>query len=178
MPDIPVEIVDALHAGTQEALYELMENHDLGFAVDWREEDTEIVAICEGVLKTGKLSAELVDADTAAGFEMFIHFGDDRRRVPLVIGVEDRHITLHTLNQMLLPEYEIRCIKASLGSDMLFALPLPCESWRQLERDFPDAVARHFLPIEESPNLFTDPLDHGGAGKSAHEKKRPWWKFW
>lgn len=71
-------------------------------------------------------------------------------------GPADRHITLHTLNELLKAAFEVRVCVASNGSDTLAFLPLPADDWSALERRFGAKVAKHFRRIEQRPNLFTD----------------------
>jgi len=165
----------ALAAHSDEAMWSLIHDQTVCFWVDWREVDQAIVEYCEIILQTGKLSAEIVDEDDEHGFEMFIQFGQRRVKVPLVIGVEDRHITVHTLNQLLLPDLEIRYVLASNGNDGAAFLPLSSNSWKQLENEFPAEVEHNFLKIESSLNLFTEivPLP-----QSRQPKKMKWWQFW
>lgn len=126
------------------------------FWVDWREEDDVLVEYCEAILQTGDLSAEEVDADNEAGFELIIHYKERTIKVPLEIGEGDRHITLVSLNEVLKPDYEIRFCIDSDGSDTLAFLPLPSTTWQALESEFGEAVAKRFYRLSAKPNLFTD----------------------
>ena len=63
---------------------------------------------------------------------------------------------------MLAPEYEVRLCIDSYGGDTLAFLPLACEDWTALERQYGAAVNRRFFKFAERPNLFTDPLPFGG----------------
>ena len=150
---------EALEAGSPDALQALLIDRSVVFWVDWREQDDAIVEYCEAVLQTGALSAAYVESDNEAGFTLRITFRDKETKVPLVVGVEDRHITLRTLNQVLAPEFEIRYVVASCGSDSAAFLPLAAESWSALDLAFGDAVRLSFQSIRVKPNLFTDPID-------------------
>lgn len=154
---VPATVEQLLFAGSKEAVRVLLADQDSVFLVDWREEDDAIVGYCEGVLQTGDLAAELVEIEADPGFEIHISHRGQRVKVPLVVGPEDRHITLHTLNELLKPAFEIRVCVDSNGSDTLAFLPLPAADWAALERCFGEMVAKHFRRIEQRPNLFTDP---------------------
>ena len=154
---VPSTVEQLLQNESQQAVEALLDDQENVFMVDWREEDDAIVRYCEEVLKTGDLAAEVVEVDGDPGFEMYISHRGQRAKVPLVIGGEDRHITLHTLNQLLKPAFEIRVCVDSNGSCTLGFLPLPAADWLALESRFGDKVANHFRKIEEHPNLFTDP---------------------
>lgn len=148
--------VKKLINGNSDVLDDLFGDHHSVMVVDWGEEDDAIVRYCENILQTGDLSAEVTNIDEDPGFEIHINYRGKRVRVPLVIGVEDRHITLHTLNQLLKPDYDIRVFDASNGSDTLVFLPLRSSEWAQLENEFGNKVEKHFRKIEEHPNLFTE----------------------
>lgn len=134
----------------------MLADQDNVFLVDWREEDEAIVGYCEDILKTGDLSAELVGIDADPGFQVYISHRGKRVKVPLVVGPEDRHITLYTLNELLKPAFEIRVCVASRGSDTLAFVPLSAADWSALEGRFGAKVAKHFRRIEPRPNLFTE----------------------
>jgi hypothetical protein len=171
----------ALQGDTDESLWKLVQNDEASFWVDWKECDDDIVRYCESVLRTGHLRAEWTDAG-----EMFISFRSTRVRVPLLKDAADRHITIHTLNQLLAPDYEIRYVCVSDGADSAAFVPLRSAEWKQLEEEFPQQVAYRFLPIQESPNLFTEEVlipkaptgNSSGRGTPRLDRQeRPWWRF-
>lgn len=123
------------------------------FGVDWREHDEEITKACESILKTRCLSSSYHKHDNG-DFTLLIHYKNQEFVVPLTHSPEDRHITLHTLNQILMPEYEIRLLIESAGDDTLGFLPLEAKYWEQLEARYA-TVYEVFAKITESPNLFT-----------------------
>jgi hypothetical protein len=149
---------DVLESTDAEALDALMEDDATVFFVDWRGEDDAIPEYCETILETGTLSAETVDADNEAGFDIYINYAGKRLKVPLVIGLEDRHITICSLNEILHPDYEIRLVKDPAGSDTVAFLPLPTATWMQLENQYGAAVPKYFYKITSKPNIFTDPM--------------------
>jgi len=147
-----------LETGDKPAVEELLEDDSTVFWVDWKEDEGDIVAYCEGVLQTGKLTAAWTRSSTPRGSDLYINFGGRSIRAPLINGFEDRHIALFALNQALAPEYEIRFCIDSNGSDTLAFLPLPVATWAELETSHGPAVSRHFYRLAERPNVFTDTL--------------------
>src|SRR5215475_7620743 len=99
-PELRQMVIDRDEGGLERAYFDSECTHF--FAVDWREDDADIVACCAGVLGLESLTAEWRDED------LYITFDDREVRAPLQIDVADRHITICTLNDMLSPEYEIR----------------------------------------------------------------------
>lgn len=179
---VPQAVHTVMQRASEEALQVALEDASAFFWVEWREDDDQIPGLCEGVLKTGQLSADWGDDDSLA-----IVFRGKRFRVPLTQSVltwvvnswlfysvywilpsfitdfllwpsrGNRHITLIALNQALGPDYEVRVVKKSLdGSEAAF-LPLAAADWRELERQYgPATVGAVFGPIEEHHNLFTE----------------------
>jgi hypothetical protein len=152
------KVTAVLESPTEEAVRALLDDDSTVFWIDGRQEDETIAESCESVLQSGRLSGELVEVDSADGYDVFIQFGHRRERVPLSYSDGDRHITLCVLNRVLAPEYEVRFCIDSNGSDTLAFLPLPPEQWAELERRYGEAVGRRFYRFSDRPNLFTDPL--------------------
>lgn len=151
-------IRQVLASPDSESIEALLDDEETVFWVDWREEDDVLVEYCEDILQTGELSAEELDADNEAGFELIVQYQDNRIKVPLEIGEGDRHITLVAINQVMQTDYEIRFCIDSYGSDTLAFLPLATKDWQALESEFSDAVAKRFYRLTDKPNLFTDPV--------------------
>lgn len=164
---IPVQIQDAIRSDEDAAFDTLLADEDCCFAVDWREEDADIVRSCESVLQTGQLLAEWVDAD------LFVTFGTKRVRVPLTESAADRHITLLALNEALSPEFEVRMLYASVGDDTGVFAALRSDAWSVLEREASEVVSRRFHRLTSRLNTFTDLVE---VPKRA--KVRPRWRFW
>jgi TM2 domain len=120
---------------------------EVTYWVDWREEDDAIPEYCEGVLKTGCLSAECVEIEEEPGFAVDITYKGKVTRVPLVVGAADRPITMFTLNQVLEPDYEVRYLRASECTDSWCCVPLPTSAWRELEAQYGDRVDWAFTRI-------------------------------
>jgi hypothetical protein len=136
----------------------LLEDDATVFWIDWRQEDETIAESCELVLRTGRLSGELVEVDSDAGYEVYLQYGDRRIQVPLSYSAGDRHITLCALNRLLAPEYEVRFCIDSKESDTLAFLPLASVQWAEFEQRYGEAVGRRFYQYADRPNLFTDSL--------------------
>lgn len=130
-------------------LRRLLDDERTVFWVDWRAEETQVIELCENVLRTGDLAFEL------DGEDLFVVRGGKRHHVPLTFSPADRHIAICSLNDALSPDFEIRFCVASNGMDTLAFLPLSVERWRELEADN-DQLCDHFAVISEYPNLFTD----------------------
>jgi hypothetical protein len=141
-------IGDYLQNGTDEFFDAAFSNeYDMVLWVDWREEDEKIIEYCENILQTKQLHAEVKDAENEMGFDIFIHFGGNKHKIPYVGTGADRDTTITTLNEVLKPHYELRLCRCSMGSDTLAYLPLTSTDWAKLEQQFAEKVDRHFIKI-------------------------------
>lgn len=108
--------------------------------VDWGEDDTDIVWKCEGLLKTGALSAEWLVREATA--DLAITFAGKTTVVVYPDGNADRDTSLSALNGVLVAAgYELRYMRESRGSDTAAFVPLRREDWAALDAEHPDAVA-------------------------------------
>jgi len=123
------------------------------FAVDWREDDADIVRYCAECLELPALIAEWRDE------ALYVILDGREVRVPLQIGVADRHITICTLNDVLSPTYEIRFLVFSHGSDTLGFAALSVADWQELDKANPAVVAENFIDPRKLPNLMTELTD-------------------
>lgn len=164
---VPAGIWTAVRSDDDAAFVALWDNEDCCFSVDWREEDEYIPRYCESVLRTGRLTSEWV------GDDLFVVFGTKRVRVPLTESAADRHITLLALNEALAPEFEVRMLYSSVGSDTGVFAPLSSDGWRALEREAGEVVSRRFHKLAAHPNTFTELVKVPTKARS-----RPWWRFW
>src|SRR5262245_12396779 len=92
-PDIRQMVIDRDEVGLERAYFENECPHF--FAVDWRGDDADIVEDCAAALGLDSLTAEW------RGEDLFILFDGKEVRVPLLMDVADRHITICTLNDVL-----------------------------------------------------------------------------
>lgn len=153
----------------------LLDDDRAVFWVDWRSDDAEIVAACEAVLESGRLTCEVGDDD-----ELTITFGDRRLPVPLTRSVQDRHRTLVTLGRVLAPDHEIRLVAASDGSDTLAFAVLASRDWQHLvDRFGREKVDDAFSPLRDDHDAFTAPRPNRQPRSAAGgQAKKPWWRFW
>ena len=134
---------------------EIYDSEGILFDVDWREDDVDIANYCESILNTKSLSSHYRLEEGEEVPKLFITYEGKSHEVPLIIGPEDRHITLFSLNEILKPDFEIRLLVASARDCTLGFLPLKRESWDELENKYADSLDSCFAKIAESPILFT-----------------------
>lgn len=120
------------------------------FAVDWREDDASIVEYCAECLDSDSLRAEWREDSL-----VIIRDGSETA-VPLTDSDADRHITICALNDVLQPEYEIRYLVCSQGSDTAGFAVLRSSDWQSLEQECRPVVGENFLKLRDLPNVFTE----------------------
>ena len=150
-PELRQMVIERDEVGLEHAYFDNECPHF--FAVDWREDDADIVAYCAQALELESLTAEWRDE------ELFIIFDGRDVRVPLQIDVADRHITICTLNDVLSPKYEVRFLVFSHRSDTLGLAAMSTADWRELEEANAVVVAENFIDPRTLPNLMTELTD-------------------
>ena len=136
------------------------------FVVDWSEDDADIVQYCADCLDDGSLRAEWHDDS------LVIVRDDNETIVSLANDEGDRDITIRTLNDVLRPDYEIRMLVCSHGSDSVGFVVLPTAEWQLLDSQLPQAVNENFIKLELLPNIFTEMTDEHlpAAARSRFER--------
>ena len=150
-PELRQMVIDGDEEGLEEAYFEKECPHF--FAVDWREDDADIVAYCAEALGLGSLTGEWRDED------LVIIYDEREVKVPLLMDFADRHTTICALNDVLGPVYEVRFLVCSHGSDTIGLAALSLADWRELEEANPEVVAENFIDPRKLPNLMTELTD-------------------
>ncbi len=123
------------------------------FAVDWREDDADIVQDCADCLGTDSLQGEW------RGDRFVIIRDGVETAVPLANDEGDRDVTIRTLNDVLQPDYEIRFLVCSHGSDTSGFAVLASADWQALEAESSQTVDENFVKLALLPNLCTEMTD-------------------
>ena len=154
------------------------------FAVDWREDDAAIVQYCADCLGDESIRAEWRE-DT-----LVIIRDGNATTVPLANDGGDRDITIRALNDVLRPDYEIRWLVSSHGSDTGGFAVLTSADWQLLDTESTQATNENFVKLELLPNMFTEMADQhlpaparNRFNRMVERNRRPqltrsWWRFW
>lgn len=119
------------------------------FAVDWREDDADIVQYCADCLGDDAIRGEWRDDS------LVIIRNENETTVPLMNDEGDRDVTIRTLNDVLQPDYEIRFLVCSHGTDTAGFVVLPAADWQLLDAELPESVDANFIKLALLPNIFT-----------------------
>ncbi|MEZ6143190.1 MAG: hypothetical protein R3B84_21710 [Zavarzinella sp.] len=123
------------------------------FAIDWREDAVDIVQDCAGCLNKDKVQGEWQN-------DRFVIIRNGiETSVPLLNDDADRDITIRTLNNVLSPDYEIRFLVCSHGSDTAGFAVLSSSEWHTLESELPEVVDANFIKLSAIPNIFSEMTD-------------------
>lgn len=154
------------------------------FAVDWGEDDADVVQKCGDCLVDESIRGEWRDNT------LVIIRGGNETPVQLANNGGDRDVTIRTLNEVLQPDYEIRLLVSSHGSDTVGLAVLAAADWEFLDAEMAQAVYENFVKLELLPNMFTEMTDQHLPEPARRRFKRmlarnrksqtvrPWWRFW
>ena len=154
------------------------------FAVDWHEDDGDVVQFCSDCLVDDSLQCEW------RGERLVVSRDGNETAVPLASNEGDRDVTIRTLNDVLQPDYEIRLLVSSHGSDTAGFVVLASDEWQSLDSTLSQAVDENFVKLALLPNKFTDMTDDDlpEAARARFQRmlernrkpqpQRPWWRFW
>ena len=166
----------AFSEDSDEAFEKILIDREVVFWVKWSERDERIAALCEAVIRTGRLSS------SRGGSSLMVSYGETSAIRELADDPGDRHVALLTLNEALLGDYEVRFLWDSTGADAGAFLPLSVADWREVEALAGERLRFRVLTLMESPNVFTEltPRDRPARppGLEARVMKKPWWKIW
>jgi hypothetical protein len=122
--------------------------------IDSREEEDAIVHRIADRIGAIPLSAEVADAENDAGYEVRINYRDATKVITPDDGFGSRHATLNAIDELLSPEYQIRFVTDTNGTDTIgVVVELLCD-WSRLYKLYGQRLNQHFCPIRELPDLM------------------------
>lgn len=121
--------------------------------VDWREDDSDLIEYFNDLMKE-PIEVQMLDNGKPYGDDILLKKGEKEFLIPYQ-EVMDRDTTIKYFNDCIKPEYEIRWLVESLGSDTLGFVLLPSHDWQALAEEFGHAkVENAFLPITLESKMF------------------------
>jgi len=126
--------------------------------VDWREDDSDLIEYFNDLMKE-PIEVQMLDNAKPYGDDILLKKGDKACQIPYQ-EVMDRDTTIKYFNDCIKPEYEIRWLVESLGSDTLGFVLLPSHKWQTLAAEFGNIkVENAFLPITLESKMFDLDID-------------------
>ncbi len=124
--------------------------------VDWRDYDESIIKYFnEKLPDEDKIIFTCVEIEKERGIDIILKNNGISTAIPYAEDYTDRDTTLRSIQEYLLPKYQIRWFMGSLGSDTLAFCIYPTAQWEQLEKEFgTEKVAYYFAPIQPDSVMF------------------------
>ena len=121
--------------------------------VDWREDDSDLIGYFNDLMKE-PIEVQMIDNANPYSDDIILKKGYKVCQIPYQ-EVMDRDTTIKYFNDCIKPEYEIRWLVESLGSDTLGFVLLPSYEWQSLAEEFGHTkVENAFLPITLESKMF------------------------
>lgn len=124
--------------------------------VDWRDYDESIIKYFnEKLPDEDKIIFTCVEIEKERGIDIILKNNGISTAVPYEEDYTDRDTTLRSIQEYLLPKYQIRWFMGSIGSDTLAFCIYPTAQWEQLEKEFgTEKVAYYFATIQPNSVMF------------------------
>jgi hypothetical protein len=141
-------------APTRDAGGRVLYDAHLSVAIDWKHSLRNLVIDFLAQAQLFNKSDEFtLNVDIVSGQHWFSY----KERSAVVTNIEDLHVVIHVLNELIKDDYEIRCDISGYGGDSVSYLLLPLSYWRQLVEEFGEPLVQaRFYRIAERPSLFQD----------------------
>jgi hypothetical protein len=124
---------------------------ELGVVVDW-DEDDDIIVLDFADFVGGDLSCRRTTDN-----DLQVTYKDRSIRAGLKGENEDRDRTVRAIHAMLTPDFEIRVLRSSLGTDTLCYVVQRPATWQSVEKASPDVLRELFLPFSDEIGFdYTD----------------------
>lgn len=137
------------------AFYDVLaEEEKIVHWIDWGDNDEWIIEDVAKYLKLNDLTFEIEKTDNYYGYDLFILY--QGKKVKIVFEGDGilRDITLRTLNEVIMPDYEIRFGVDSLGGDTLAFIPLTQEEVKLLAEKFGETFEQKLQKITTDSQMF------------------------
>ena len=111
---------------------------------DWRDPPAYVVSLVAKVIKSSELWANEIDDEFLIG-----HRGNQTGG-PLTKDPEDNEtlLAMRAVNDLLAPDYEIRLMLESIGSDTLYYYVLPPTAWAAIDIECGHIVGEKFMRLD------------------------------
>ncbi len=129
--------------------------------VDWRDYDDSVIRYFNKKLPdVDKIIFTCTKIEKERGIDIILEKDGISTTIPYAEDCTDRDTTLRSIQEYVLPKYQIRWFMGSLGSDTLAFCIYPSAQWEQLEQEFgKEKVAYCFAPIQADSVMFEMDMD-------------------
>ena len=129
--------------------------------VDWREYDEDIISYFNGLLPQEDIvNVEIKEIKLGRGIDIILKKDNKTLTIPYEDDKTDRDITIKTLNEFIIPKYQIRVFMESIGDDTIAFTILNSDEWKELENSVgKKKLDFFFTPVSELNRMFNMSID-------------------
>lgn len=129
--------------------------------VDWREYDEDIISYFNGLLPQEDIvNVEIKEIKLGRGIDIILKKDNKTLTIPYKDDKTDRDITIKTLNEFIIPKYQIRVFMESIGDDTIAFTILNSDEWKGLENSVgKEKLDFFFTPVSELNRMFNMSID-------------------
>jgi len=129
--------------------------------VDWREYDEDIISYFNGLLPQEDIvDVEIKEIKLGRGIDIILKKDNKTLTIPYEDDKTDRDITIKTLNEFIIPKYQIRVFMESIGDDTIAFTILNSDEWKGLENSVgKEKLDFFFTPVSELNRMFNMSID-------------------
>ena len=129
--------------------------------VDWREYDEDIISYFNGLLPQEDIvNVEIKEIKLGRGIDIILKKDNKTLTIPYEDDKTDRDITIKTLNEFIIPKYQIRVFMESIGDDTIAFTILNSDEWKGLENSVgKEKLDFFFTPVSELNRMFNMSID-------------------
>ena len=129
--------------------------------VDWREYDEDIISYFNGLLPQEDIvNVEIKEIKLGRGIDIILKKDNKTLTIPYEDDKTDRDITIKTLNEFIIPKYQIRVFMESIGDDTIAFTILNSDEWKGLENSVgKEKLDFFFTPVSKLNRMFNMSID-------------------
>ena len=129
--------------------------------VDWREYDEDIISYFNGLLPQEDIvDVEIKEIKLGRGIDIILKKDNKTLTIPYEDDKTDRDITIKTLNEFIIPKYQIRVFMESIGDDTIAFTILNSDEWKELENSVgKKKLDFFFTPVSKLNRMFNMSID-------------------
>jgi hypothetical protein len=140
-----VDIDPVLLSGDDNSIHEFASDPDRCVIVDWREDETDLIAYVANAIPEAGLSF----VESESGEDLLLSYKGRSAPAGLTMSPRDRYITIRAINRLLAGDYEMRLFRVTYESDTHSFYVKPASWWHETEQAYPAEMARVFRVVDD-----------------------------
>jgi hypothetical protein len=169
---------EPLLTGTDDAVSEFVDA-DRCIVIDWRDTEEDTVWNVQQWLPEGTFDFQVASEGNEGYTVITVRFRDREDTFTLLPRSQNNFRTLLWVEQILLPDYEIKLFRCTEGDDTHGFLLRSTEWWAAFRKEFPTRYTETFSDLETLNTLWKlDALPKPSPAIASEPPSKPWWKWW